>query len=163
MEHKRNRRHGVLAAGLTLAALGAAAQGITLPATDAGLDCRQLRAELAALAAGAQGRQQLPAMPVGQAVPGAPGTQAVDAAQAQAQAAAVVRVAMLQAQAQQRGVAGPGRNPADAAGVRNLLGSSLSPAQAAQQVATPGHAAIQQLAGSRQEQLGGLALAKGCK
>ena len=50
-----------------------------------------------------------------------------------------------------------------------MLGGLFSAAQAvqaaqgAQPVATPGTAAIQQLAGSRQEQLAGLYLAKGCK
>jgi hypothetical protein len=45
----------------------------------------------------------------------------------------------------------------------SMPGGMFSPVQAAQPVAMPGNAAIQQLAGSRQDQLGGLFLAKGCK
>lgn len=101
---------------------------------------------------------------VAQAVQGAPAADPTQRqAEAQAQAAAVAQVATLQALAQQRGVAGMGRSQAEAVGVVSMLGGLLSAAQAAQPVATPGNAALQQLAGSRQEQLAGLYLAKGCK
>lgn len=177
MEFNPDMRRVALAAGLALAALGAAAQGQGHPATDAGLDCRQLRAELAALAAGGQGRLPPPPLPplppvspvqMGQAAQGAPGSPdaaamaARDAAQLQAQAAAAAQVAALQAAAQQRSAAAPGRNQGEAAGVVSMLGAPLSAAQAAQPVTVPGNATIRQLAGSRQDQLGGLLLAKGC-
>lgn len=114
----------------------------------------------AAPAAQGTAGQVLQLVQVAQAVQGAPAGDANQAQQAQAQAAAVAQVATLQALAQQRGI---GRSQAEATGVLSMLGGVLSAAQAAQPVATPGGGAIQQLAGSRQEQLGGLFLAKGCK
>ena len=49
MEFNRTLRRVALAASLALASLGAAAQGTANPA-DAALDCRQLQAELGAVA-----------------------------------------------------------------------------------------------------------------
>ena len=104
--------------------------------------------------------QVMQLMQVAQAVQGA---QSGDQAQAQAQAAAVAQVATLQALAQQRGVAGVGRSQGEAAAVVGMLGSLFSASQAMQQAPVQAPIALQQLAGSRQEQLGGLFLAKGCK
>ncbi len=86
------------------------------------------------------------------------GTAPAPAAQAQA---AAVQVAALHALAQPRGTGH--LHVGQAAQAAGMLGGLVSATQAAQPVATPGNAAIQQLAGSRHAQLGGLFLAKGCQ
>jgi hypothetical protein len=204
-------RRLALAASISVVALAAGAQARGNPKADAELDCRQLQAELTALANAEAAAQATPHMAaaagaqvlgravqqsggrrpgqgskfgslvdgnapaaaaqgtagqlqqVAQAVPGAPGVSAGHAEQARAQAAALAQVSGLRALAHARGVAGVGRNQAEAAGMVSMPGGMFSPVQAAQPVAMPGNAAIQQLAGSRQDQLGGLFLAKGCK
>lgn len=112
-------------------------------------------------AAQGQAAQALQVLQVVQAVQGA---QAGEAPPAQAQQGAAVQAAALQALAQPRGVGNmTGGQAAQAAGVMGLLGGLMSAAQASQPVTTPGNQALTELAGSRQEQLGGLYLAKGCK